>query len=61
MTCAAELHRAFPSRELAIQYLARRGFLCGVHGWENGRWLGSIEFRGHLYLVSILLRMPQAA
>jgi hypothetical protein len=61
MTYLTEISRYYQSREAAFEYLLSRGFLFMPNGWENGRWMATIEHEGHEVLVSIWLRAQAAA
>ena len=61
MTCLAELRRRFATPDAAFAYLTMRGFLCLPTGWENGRWAATVERTSHGILVTVRLRLGEAA
>jgi len=61
MTCRAELHRRYATREEACAYLASRGFLFLPGGWANGRWVATLDSTSSAVIVSIWLQAARAA
>jgi hypothetical protein len=61
VTCLAELKRRFATPDAASAYLRMRGFLCLPEGWGNGRWAATMEKAGSGVLVTVWLRLDEAA
>jgi hypothetical protein len=57
MTCNAEIRRRYGTRHEAWEYLASRGFACGVlSAWENGRWAATVVHDENGFNVTVWLR-----
>jgi hypothetical protein len=61
MTCKAEIRRRCRTRDDACAYLSTRGFLCLPSGWANGRWAANLDTDRDGCVVTIWLRIEEAA
>jgi hypothetical protein len=55
MTCPAVINRRYEARDAAWEYLASRGFACGLEGWRNGRWRARVDRDRNGYRVQVWL------
>lgn len=55
MTFPAAINRRYETREQVRGYLTSRGFMRGLEGWRNGRWLARVSRNDGGFWVEVWL------